>query len=504
MEDSEKASDLHCQKPQTRSNFIPMLGNFHIQYNLTSASISVAVLSGQSYLGYPLRAEPRWAEMITLPTVFLGAMTGMLVMGRLGDVLGRSRAMQLTLSFSVAGCLVSTASVGDANTTYAILSVGRLILGVGVGGIYPLAAVSSAEGTQKPEDRRTRVGTAFFFQTLGCVAPYAVALVLFTVQPSTPEEWVPQLQFRLLFGLGAVPGLIILVATFQEKPTAEDLTVSTEHSSLLDALRRQPPEVMWTLLGTAGSWFLYDVALYGTNIFTPMLLVKFCLGGNEKHGVCDQTLRQIAWQCLLVQSMGVVGCLLTILLIGKLGSKRLNVVGFLLMSFLFAATGIVWSVNEHLHAVLFVLFCALTFCLNFGTNLGTYVLPATCFPQEIRSTCHGLSAFGGKLGAVVGTLIFEPVSGLSGGISALLFVQAAVCVCGALVSQSLLKHDWEYRDKDGTEAADVEESEILEPVGDRKSIGWAKLQSDQHEPTCEASVVMPICLGVLSEVTTSL
>lgn len=49
-----------------------------------------------------------------------------------------------------------------------------------------------------------------------------------------------------------------------------------------------------------------------------------------------------------------------------------------------------------------VLFCLVTLLLNWGPNLGTYVLPALCFPAAIRSTCHGLSSTGGRLGGKIG------------------------------------------------------------------------------------------------------
>lgn len=72
--------------------------------------------------------------------------------------------------------------------------------------------------------------------------------------------------------------------------------------------------------------------------------------------------------------------------------------------------GVCYERCSNAATLLEVLFCILTLLLNFGPSLGTYVLPALCFPTTIRSTCHGLSSTGGKIGAVIGTLIFEPIS----------------------------------------------------------------------------------------------
>lgn len=46
------------------------------------------------------------------------------------------------------------------------------------------------------------------------------------------------------------------------------------------------------------------------------------------------------------------------------------------------------------------------FFANFGPNATTFVVPAEIFPARFRSTCHGISAASGKLGAIVGAFGF--------------------------------------------------------------------------------------------------
>ncbi|KAF3962712.1 hypothetical protein CMV_012810 [Castanea mollissima] len=46
------------------------------------------------------------------------------------------------------------------------------------------------------------------------------------------------------------------------------------------------------------------------------------------------------------------------------------------------------------------------FFANFGPNATTFVVPAEIFPARLRSTCHGISAASGKLGAMVGAFGF--------------------------------------------------------------------------------------------------
>lgn len=377
---------------------------------------------------------------MTPAAVFVGAMLGMLLMGRLGDTLGRTRALQVTLSLTVLGALIPACAAGSSDIVYGTVLFGRLVLGVGVGGIYPLSAVSSAEGCHEGSAKGKHVAQAFFFQTVGQVAPYLVAMLLLALfQPSTPAAWVPQLQFRLLFALGAIPALVVLLASLQAEDSEE---FQSQHLSATVGFNRG---VTKTLLGTAGTWCLYDLAFYGTTIFTPTILMRMCITGEvHPDGKCYQTLAQTSKQSALISAMGIPGCYAAVLLAERMGCKRLNTYGFLLLSAAFAGQAIAWMLVPEAHILQFVLFCNLTMLLNFGPSLGTYVLPALCFPTTIRSTCHGLSSTGGKIGAVIGTLIFEPISDSPLGVPGVLWLQCITCVLGAVVSTAYLKHDWEY------------------------------------------------------------
>lgn len=444
--------DHHSQS--FASKIVPALGNFSIQYNFTTASIAVNILRDDNYLGYPLEEEPSWSKNLTLPTVFLGAMLGMLAMGRLGDVLGRSKAMQVTLVLTMVGAMIPACAVGSASSMYAIICAGRLVLGVGVGGIYPLSAVASAEGSADVASRGLHVGKAFFWQCVGVVTPYAVAMALVAlIKPAEPAEWVPELQFRMLFALGVVPAGIVFLATLGTEDS-EEFRLNRHSENVWEAFREQPRSTFVSLVGTAGSWFFFDVACYGTSVFIPFILEAICLTGDKVGDRCEQTVFQTAAQSVVVTSMGIPGSLLSILLVGRMGAKLLNVFGFGLQALVFSILAVVWSMAPNSHALLFGLLCCLVFLLNFGPNLGTYVLPAICFPAHIRSTCHGLSATGGKLGALVGALLFAPMSEGPMGVPGVLGIQALCCVLGLLVSQICLKHDWEYLEPDGQVASE--------------------------------------------------
>lgn len=74
--------------------------------------------------------------------------------------------MVVTLGIQVAGAVgCSLLTFGSVQTIYAVFCASRLLLGVGVGGMYPLSASHSAEGSGEGQDTGSRVGWAFFWQS---------------------------------------------------------------------------------------------------------------------------------------------------------------------------------------------------------------------------------------------------------------------------------------------------------------------------------------------------
>lgn len=175
----------------------------------------------------------------------------------------------------------------------------------------------------------TRVGWSFFWQTPGVLAPYVVALFLVLVSTDT------SLQFRTITALGVLPCALILSLSLQRQRVArlagadgEMLQLQREsmrNSSSLEDMERggktglgghhrggsdispsmdldHRGEQRWnstasggedepwtgsgpvsladrrrhwrTLIGTGGTWFLFDVAYYGVQVFAPFILER--------------------------------------------------------------------------------------------------------------------------------------------------------------------------------------------------------------------------------------
>ena len=131
-------------------------------------------------------------------------------MGYLGDVIGRNRALSLSISLTGLSALASGLVWGEPTLVYTLIAVLRFTLGVGVGGCYPLSATKAAESADKEESDAQRLALAswaFFWQIPGVMAPYIVALILMQTSLST------NVQFRVLLTCGAIPTAIVLPTT---------------------------------------------------------------------------------------------------------------------------------------------------------------------------------------------------------------------------------------------------------------------------------------------------
>lgn len=126
-----------------------------------------------------------------------------------------------------------------------------------------------------------------------------------------------------------------------------------------------------------------------------------------------------------------------------IGRVRLQMASFVVCAILFFITGSTFYTSSP--QVLMALFFFSSFCVSLGTNATTYVMAAETYPTELRGTCHGLSAFMGKSGALIATIAFSYV-----GTTTVFYICAAVSVLGGFITMlfsvdlnrvSLAEHD---------------------------------------------------------------
>uniref|UniRef100_A0A7S4DKH5 Major facilitator superfamily (MFS) profile domain-containing protein n=3 Tax=Lotharella globosa TaxID=91324 RepID=A0A7S4DKH5_9EUKA len=89
------------------------------------------------------------------------------------------------------------------------------------------------------------------------------------------------------------------------------------------------------------------------------------------------------------------------------------------------------------------------FMLNWGPNITTFILPAEVYPPKVRSTMNGISAALGKVGAIIGTFIYQPIYD-EHGIPVLMVVAGCISLIGAALSFWTIKPSKEHTGEDDT------------------------------------------------------
>lgn len=306
-----------------------------------------------------------------------GAAIGPIIFGYIGDKIGRKYTYWITITILIVGAIGSAFSTG-----FVILFVWRFILGVGIGGDYPLSATIVAEYANK-NDRGKLVASTFAMQGFGIIAGALIAVVLLYAH-------VPiQLAWRLLLGFGAVPTLTILYARTKLGETPWYNLYTANKSSKKEPKYRsysiKPRELLaknWKyMVGTSVAWFILDVSYYGTSIFTPYFTTF--LGYT---GIFGPTLAS----ALLLVIAAVPGYWVAVALIDREGRKPIQAIGFLAMGISFVVLALVGKYLLSLIPIAFFAIYGLTFFFsNYGPNTTTYVYPAELYPTQYRARATG-------------------------------------------------------------------------------------------------------------------
>ena len=466
--ETDNHASLHASSSSTpwfqnSHQITAMISNFSTSYNVVNISLVLPILE---HIYPPTNPQDAAACASSL---LAGMILGQVVGGALGDsFLGRLGALRLVMALqifaSVGSSLIITSKQGDI---YLYLAAWRFVLGVGAGGVYPLAAVLSAEQgdtTQRSEsntnastisqdDIMKRVVLTFSTQGLGFIMVPIVAVLLLYSTDNLELVW------RLLLGLGALPGLCLLClqwrlyrrnhnndeqreavpieepdivverAPLQEEEEEEEQVVPTttptseeeeqqpvSHSSGIWESIRHEPGLGRKLLGTAGTWFLFDVLFYGNTLFQPIVVEAAFGATSDPSETPLDLLRKTAQDSLILTSIALPGYAVAGWVMGKRTCcitqtpRYVMLQGFAAMGILYLTIGWNWTYLRHYPLVLVFLYGLTFFFANYGPNTTTFILPSLLYSPECRSTLNGMSAASGKLGALVGATFFEPAA----------------------------------------------------------------------------------------------
>ncbi|CAG8458985.1 4453_t:CDS:2 [Ambispora gerdemannii] len=442
---------------QVRACFVSGAGFFTDAYDLFAINLVAEML------GYVYEKDgilPDNIEIGLKISAAIGTFVGQLVFGILADIVGRKKMYGVELWLIIFATLCTSLSGGGPYLNiYGMIIFWRVIVGLGVGGDYPLSAIITSEFAAT-KYRGAMMATVFAMQGFGILASIIVAVITLAAAKNDIYEHknIDGIDYvwRIVLGLGTVPGIIALYfrLTIPETPryrmeveqdireAENDINDVLEHGRYTrgprnEVIRRtELPPNWWKdlrlylsvrknamiLLGTCGAWFCIDVAYYGiglnNKIFIQRALKYKSLPGFEKIRESD------AWTPLFHDAVGnlVITCLGTIpgywcsvLFIDRWGRKPIQFMGFAALTVIFIVFGATFHKIKDTSIFLFgAIFILAQFFSNFGPNTTTFVVPGEVFPTRYRSTCYGISAAVGKLGAILAQVAFHKMKNIGG------------------------------------------------------------------------------------------
>ena len=175
---------------QYKIMFVSGMGFFTDAYDLFVIGIVVVLIETQWKLS---TSQVSWLNSATL----LASAFGAIVFGRVADILGRKKIYGYEVLILALGAIASAFA-----PNYTFLLISRIVLGIGIGGDYPVSATIMSEYSSK-STRGRMVGLVFSMQGAGLVVGPLIASILLGSGASNNLTW------RLLLGLGAIPGLAV-------------------------------------------------------------------------------------------------------------------------------------------------------------------------------------------------------------------------------------------------------------------------------------------------------
>jgi MFS family permease len=431
--DEAKLTSFHW-----RILFISGMGFFTDAYDLFIIGVVMALLK-QEWSISPTE------EGLVASTALLASAFGAILFGRIADMLGRKRIYGYEVLVLAFGAVASALS---PNIWWLIFF--RVILGVGIGGDYPVSSTIMSEYANK-KTRGMMVTLVFTMQAAGLVFGPLLAAALLMTPLSHDLIW------RILLAFGAIPAMAVfqmrrhlaetpryLLATGQHKEfgeaTAQMLGTSGGAAPAIELAPKRDsfwrgfrtltsnPVLLMRLIGASLAWAFMDFAYYGNTVSSPMVLAAI----SPDKSLLNHTLMQL----VIFAIAAAPGYLLAAVTIDRIGRKAIQMIGFIMMAVAFAAIAFMPDVTKFV--VPFIIIYGVSyFFTEFGPNSTTFVYPAELFPVMSRTTGHGIAAAAGKLGGFFGVFLF-PIFMAWGGLTAAEAAAATVSVLGAIVTLAML------------------------------------------------------------------
>jgi putative MFS transporter len=373
----------------------------------------------------------------------VGTIVGALGIGYLADRFGRKFMYMTDIILYALFALVSAFA-----TDFWVLVVARVGLGIAIGADQALSFTIIAEFA--PQKVRGKLNASTWIMwTVASASTYILSYVLNPFLHG--ETW------RVIFALALIPSLIVLIGRrklpesprwliqhgrYEEAKAAIAETIG--HDSFDISQLSKPQRVERASLGALFSsreqsyrtlyilfmWFCVTFNTYGVSYFTPYIFKS--LGFTAELSLLGG---------MIVSFFAVAGATTMFLLVEKVGRKTLAVAGFGMLALV--DFGIVIVSKEIVFPVLLTLFSLFQFFVWIGPAGLVGVVAPEVFPTHIRSFGTGVAAAAGRLGSIVGILLFPVLLNNYG----LQVTMAVFCVDAVIATIAMIVFGTETRGK---------------------------------------------------------
>lgn len=389
------------------STVITALALFGAEYNAQAIS--------WAQLWLDLTCDSPSAKTVAGEVAFLASMLiGMAVFGLLGDTIGIKRALTATLIVQTVGALAQAIIPWGSDTSvWVLLIVARTLLGIGAGGVYPLAAAKAAADARNPDaDAKAHaVAWVFFWRYPADILVYLFGGLLYlgpgagatfadgrealalAALGSQRSSW--DATWRVHLGCGClVPGIAAYLAAHE--PTR----AATVGLPLRETLRRvrATPRAYRTAVATACPWLLVELAVYGQAHLQSRLLDA----AIPNTAVMARALAHVGIACV-----GLLAVVLLLPSIPRAGLRQLQLGGLGLVSALCLVLAGVWGALASVGSPFLAIVLAAALCAALAVvRTTTFCMPSTSYEIAICSTMGGLAAAASRVGALAGAAGF--------------------------------------------------------------------------------------------------
>lgn len=407
-------------RAQLKITALSSAGSFLDGYDISIVSVAILTMKTQ----FSLTSTD---STLLLGATFIGMILGGFSFGYLTDLKGRRYLFLWDMILFIVFTALSAIS-----TNFVEILVFRLLLGVAIGADYAISPTLISEFS--PAKHRGKLltvsGISWFF---GAAGSYAIGAVL------TP---LGAISWRYMFALGIVPAIIVIILRFSIPESPRWLVQQGKTEQAKESLRKigieySPGEAqvkrrvgfrilfqkqfLASTIFISIFWFCLDAATFAIALQGPTILTALGLTESAAAGTAS-----------IVAFLALIGAIMALLLVDRLGRKPLSLVGFagMLVTLLGASFVLATSRSILLIVILLIIF---EISQEFGPGITNSIYPQELFPTDIRATAQGYGTTISRIGAVVGIFGFSFVAdsyGFSGG----MILLAAVSAIGLLVT----------------------------------------------------------------------